>query len=123
MVIRYHKGIKNTLVYLGNDKYEINDIIVRQDGEIFADWDFTNNTLLPTILLHQRTIEETRAIHRKIVEETRNIGGCGGGDGKGHLRQQLPENYTSCGGIGGCGGGVNYTPRFSCGGGGCGGGC
>jgi hypothetical protein len=111
MVIRYHKGIKNTLVYLGNDKYEINDIIVRQDGQVFCDWDFTNKTLLPTMLLHKRTIEETRAIHHKIVEETkRNVGGCGG---------YYVDLYSSgCSGdIGGCGDGVNYTPRFSCGGG------
>lgn len=106
-VIRYHKGIKNTLVYLGEDKYEINDIIVRQDGQVFCDWDFTAKNLLPTMLLHQRTIEETRAIHHKIVKETRYIGGCGGLGGCGDS---------------GCGGGVNYTPRFSCGGGGsCGG--
>lgn len=121
MVIRYHKGIKNTLVYLGNDKYEINDIIVRQDGQIFADWDFTNNTLLSTMLLRDNTKEIMQRSRERMIEiaSTR----CGGGDGKGHLRQQLPENYTSCGGIGGCGGGVNYTPRFSCGSGGCGGGC
>jgi hypothetical protein len=105
MVIRYHKGIKNTLVYLGNDKYEINDIIVRQDGQVFCDWNFTNNTLLPTILLHQRTVEETRAIHHKIVEETkRSVGGCGG---------YYVDLYR-----GGCGGGV---PLSSCGVGACGG--
>jgi hypothetical protein len=96
MVIRYHKGIKNTLVYLGNDKYEINDIIVRQDGQIFADWDFTNQTLLPTMLLHDNMKEIMQRSRERMIEiaSTR----CGGGDGKGHLRQQLPDNYTSCGG-------------------------
>lgn len=127
MVVRYHKGIKNTLVSLGGDKYEINDIVVRQDGQVFCDWDFSNNTLLPTMLLHERTIEETRAIHHKIIEETRSIGGCGGWSG-------CFGGTYSCGGgaIGGCGGGTTHYVR-TCGGiyeisddrcrGGCGGGC
>jgi hypothetical protein len=116
MVIRYHKGIKNTLVYLGNDKYEINDIIVRQDGQIFADWDFTNKTLLPTMLLHNHTKDIMQRSRERMIEiaSTR----CGGGDGKGHLRQQLPENYTSCGGgYGGCGGAYSSFRGYSCGGG------
>lgn len=103
MVIRYHKGIKNTLVYLGNDKWEINDIVVRQDGEIFADWDFTNKTLLPTLLLRDNTKEIMQRSKERMVEVA-------------------STPYTTCGGgYGGCGGGVKYTPRFSCGGGGCGG--
>lgn len=107
MVVRYHKGIKNTLVYLDNSKWEINDIIIRQDGSLFCDWDFTNAHFLPPQLLHKRTIEETRAIHHKIVEETKqHIGGCGG-----------YVSYT-CGGYGGCGGGV-MTYQGGCGGGGC----
>ena len=103
MVVRYHKGIKNTLVYLGNDKWEINDIIIRQDGSIFCDWDFTNAHILPPQLLYNGTKDIMKRSHERMVEiaSTR----CGGGDGKGHLRQQLPENYTSCGGYGGCGGG------------------
>lgn len=111
MVIRYHKGLKNTFINLGNDKYEINDIIIRQDGQIFCDWDFTAKNLLPTMLLHQRTVEETRAIHHKIVEETkRGVGGCGGG---------VP--LSSCG-IGGCGGGA-ITYYSGCGGSVSSGGC
>lgn len=97
MVIRYHKGIKNTLVYLGNDKWEINDIVVRQDGEVFCDWDFTNKTLLPTILLHDNTKEIMQRSRERMVEITST------------------PHYT-CGGWDSCGGGVNYTPRFSCGG-------
>lgn len=103
LVVRYHKGIKNTLVYLGNDKWEINDIIIRQDGEIFADWDFTNKTLLPTQLLHDNMREIMQRSKERMVEVA-------------------STPYTTCGGgYGGCGGGVKYTPRLSCGGGGCGG--
>jgi hypothetical protein len=94
MVIRYHKGIKNTLVYLGSDKWEINDIVVRQDGQVFCDWDFTNNTLLPTRLLYDGMRDMMR-----------------------RRKEQMDEVPSTCGGFGGCGGGVNYTPRFSCGGG------
>ena len=97
MVIRYHKGIKNTLVPLGSDKYEINDIIVRQDGQIFADWDFTNKTLLPTMLLHDHTKEIMQRSRERMVEIA-------------------STPYYTCGGWDSCGGGVNYTPRFSCGG-------
>lgn len=130
LIVRYHKGVKNTLVYLGDNKYEINDIIVRQDGKIFADWDFSNSTLLPTMLLHDDTKEIMQRSRERMVEiaSTR----CGGGDGKGHLRQQLPENYTNCGGGYGGGGGATHYVR-TCGciyeesdgrcRGGCGGGC
>lgn len=98
MVIRYHKGIKNTLVPLGNDKYEINDIVVRQDGQVFADWDFSNKTLLPTMLLHDNTKEIMQRSKERMIEIA-------------------STPYTTCGGgYGGCGGGVRYTPRFSCGG-------
>ena len=98
MVIRYHKGIKNTLVYLGNDKWEINDIVIRQDGEVFADWDFSNKTLLPTMLLHDDTKEIMQRSKERMIETA-------------------STPYTTCGGsYGGCGGGVKYTPRFSCGG-------
>lgn len=105
MVIRYHKGIKNTLVYLGNDKWEINDIIVRQDGEVFCDWDFTNKTLLPTVLLHDNA-KDVMQRNRERTVVTPSI------------------SYATCGSsYSGCGGGVNYTSRLSCGGGGgCGGG-
>ena len=100
LVVRYHKGIKNTLVYLGNDKWEINDIVVRQDGQVFCDWDFTNKTLLPTMLLHDNTKEVMQRSRQRMVEIA-------------------STPYTTCGGgaIGGCGGGMNYTPRLSCGGG------
>jgi molybdenum cofactor biosynthesis enzyme MoaA len=110
MVIRYHKGIKNTLVYLGNgignNTWEINDIVVRQDGEVFCDWDFTNKTLLPTNLLH----DNRKEIMQRSVERIVDI---------------APTPCHTCGGgYSGCGGGVDYTPRFSCGGGcsSCGGG-
>jgi hypothetical protein len=108
MVIRYHKGLKNTFINLGNDKYEINDIIIRQDGSIFCDWDFTNAHILPPQLLHERTVEEMRAIHHKMIEETKqHVGGCGG---------YYVDLYSGgCGGgIGGCGGKTTYY-------GGCGG--
>jgi hypothetical protein len=118
LVVRYHKGIKNTLVTLGNDKYEINDIIIRQDGQVFCDWDFTNKSLLPTQLLRDNTRELMVRSREKMVEIA-----------------TTPE--PSCGGVGGCGGhyvdlysggfacgrGFPYTPRFSCGGGSCGGSC
>ena len=95
MIIRYHKGIKNTLIYLGDDRYEINDIIVRQDGQIFVDWDFSDNTILPTMLLHESTVEETRATHHKVVES-------------------ISAPYHTCGGYGNCGGATYYI--HTCGG-------
>lgn len=99
MIIRYHKGIKNTLVYLGKDKWEINDIVVRQDGEIFCDWDFTNKTLLPTILLHDKTKEIMQRSRERMVEIA-------------------STPYTTCGGgYGGCGGAYSSFREYSCGGG------
>ena len=98
MVIRYHKGIKNTLVYLGNDKWEINDVVVRQDGEIFCDWDFTNKTLLPTMLLRDYTKEIMQRSRERIVEIAST------------------PHYT-CGGYGGCGGAYSSFRGYSCGGG------
>ena len=99
LVVRYHKGIKNTLVYLGNDKYEINDIIIRQDGEIFCDWDFTNKTLLPTVLLHDKT--------REIMQRSRE-----------RMVEIASTPYTTCGGgYGGCGGAYSSFRGYSCGGG------
>jgi hypothetical protein len=100
MVIRYHKGIKNTLVPLGSNKYEINDIVVRQDGQIFADWDFTNKNLLPTMLLHDNTKEIMQRSRERMVEIA-------------------STPYTTCGGgaIGGCGGAYSSFHGYSCGGG------
>ncbi len=99
MVIRYHKGIKNTLVYLGKDKYEINDIIVRQDGQVFADWDFTNQTLLPTQLLRDNTKEIMQRSRERMVEIA-------------------STPYTTCGGgYSGCGGAYSSFRGYSCGGG------
>ena len=117
MMVRYHKGIKNTLVYLGNDKWEINDIIIRQDGEIFADWDFTNEHILPPQLLHNTTKDIMKRSRERMVEiaisETpkQHIGGCGG---------YYVDLYS-----GGCGGSSYCANTSSCGGGygGCGGGC
>lgn len=106
MIIRYHKGIKNTLVYLGKDKWEINDIVVRQDGEIFCDWDFTNKTLLPTVLLHDNTKEVMQRSRDRMIEiASTPYHTCGG--------------YGGCGGgaIGGCGGAYSSFRGYSCGGG------
>ena len=114
MVIRYHKGLKNTFINLGNDKYEINDIIIRQDGSIFCDWDFTNAHFLPPQLLYDGTKDIMKRSRERMIEVA-SFGNCGG-DGKGHLRQNFGENFTStCGGVGGCGGSYPYTT--SCGGG------
>ncbi len=110
MVIRYHKGLKNTFINLGNDKYEINDIIIRQDGSIFCDWDFTNAHILPPQLLYNGTKDIMKRSRERMVEiaksETpkQHVGGCGG---------YYVDLYR-----GGCGGGI---PLSSCGIGGCGG--
>ena len=113
MVIRYHKGIKNTLVPLGNDKYEINDIIVRQDGEVFADWDFSNKTLLPTILLHDNIKETIERNRQRIVEiASTPYTTCGGWSGC------IGGTYSGGGGaLGGCGGAYSSFRGYSCGGG------
>ena len=116
LVVRYHKGIKNTLVYLGNDKYEINDIIIRQDGQVFCDWDFTNKTLLPTCLLRDKTKEIMQRSRERMMEiaasETpkQHVGGCGG---------YYVDLYSGgCGGgYGGCGGSSYCANISSCGGG------
>lgn len=113
MVIRYHKGIKNTLVPLGDDKYEINDIVVRQDGQVFADWDFTNKTLLPTMLLHDSTKEIMQRSRERMIEiASTPYTTCGGWSG-------CISGTYSCGGgaIGGCGGAYSSFRGYSCGGG------
>jgi hypothetical protein len=103
LVVRYHKGIKNTLVALGNNKYEINDIIIRQDGQVFCDWDFTNKTLLPTCLLRDRTKEIMQRSRERMVEITSTpYITCGDGSGCGGAYSSF-RGY-SCGGVGGCGG-------------------
>ena len=121
-VVRYHKGVKNTLVPLGGEKYEINDIIIRQDGQVFCDWDFTNKTLLPTQLLRDNMRELMARSRERMVEiattpepSCGGIGGCGG---------YYVDLYSGgCGGLGGCGdsgcGGAYSSFRgYSCGGGG-----
>ena len=113
MVIRYHKGLKNTFISLGGDKYEINDIIIRQDGSIFCDWDFTNAHILPPQLLYNGTKDIMKRSRERMMEiatsktPKQHVGGCGG---------YYVDLYSGgCGGgIGGCGGGsITY--------GGCGG--
>lgn len=109
MIVRYHKGVKNTLVPLGNDKYEINDIVIRQDGQIFCDWDFTNKTLLPTCLLRDNTKEIMQRSRQRMIEiatsktPKQHIGGCGG---------YYVDLYS-----GGCGGSSYCANTSSCGGG------
>ena len=114
--VRYHKGLKNTFIPLGNDKYEINDIIIRQDGSIFCDWDFTNAHILPPQLLYNGTKDIMKRSRERMIEiatsETpkQHIGGCGG---------HYVDLYSSgCGGgIGGCGGAYSIFQGYSCGGG------
>lgn len=112
LIVRYHKGVKNTLVPLGNDKYEINDIIIRQDGEVFCDWDFTNKTLLPTCLLRDSTKEIMQRSRQRMVEIAStpyttcgggSVGGCGG---------HYVDLYSN-----GCGGAYSSFRGYSCGGG------
>ena len=111
MVIRYHKGLKNTFINLGKNKYEINDIIIRQDGSIFCDWDFTNAHVLPPQLLYDDMKDIMKRSRERMVEiASTPTYTCGGWD--------------SCGGgyrIRTCGGGYEYVdnpPSHSCGGGG-----
>lgn len=114
--VRYHKGLKNTFIPLGQDKYEVNDIIIRQDGSIFCDWDFTNAHILPPQLLYNDTKDIMKRSRERVVEiaesETpkQHIGGCGG---------YYVDLYS-----GGCGGAYSSFRGYSCGGGigGCGGG-
>ena len=113
--VRYHKGLKNTFIPLGGNKYEINDIIIRQDGAIYCDWDFTNAHILPPQLLHNATKDIMKRSRERMVEiaisETpkQHIGGCGGyyvdlySGGCGG--SSYCANISSCGGYGGCGGG------------------
>lgn len=99
LVVRYHKGIKHTLVRVRANHYEVNDIIIRQDGEVFADWDFSNKTLLPTILLHDNTKDIMSRSKERMVEIA-------------------STPYITCGGYtGGCGGAYSSFREYSCGGG------
>ena len=93
--VRYHKGLKNTFVPLGGNKYEINDIIIRQDGAIYCDWDFTNAHILPPQLLYNGTKDIMKRSRERMVEIA-SLGGCGdSGCGGG-----IPLSYygSSCGG-------------------------
>jgi hypothetical protein len=80
--------------------YEVNDIIIRQDGEVFADWDFSNKTLLPTMLLHDGTREVMERSQQRMIEVASTpYYTCGGWDscGGGSI------TYGGCGGSsGGC---------------------
>lgn len=121
LIVRYHKGLQNTMLPLGNGKYEINDIIIRQDGEIFTDWTFKNSTTLSWWAISgEKEKENVNNFFRSFREETPSYS-CGGIA----CRNGNPFPYSrgyegGCGGgYGGCSGGVNYTTRLSCGGGGC----
>lgn len=104
LVVRYHKGLQTTMLPLGDGKYEINDIIIRQDGEIFTDWSFNFSTALDW-----EGIGEKKKTPKMVARM-----GCG--------TAVVPENhpkaitYTCGGGGGGCGG--HYVDLYS---GGCGG--
>ena len=113
--VRYHKGLKNTFIPLGSNKYEINDIIIRQDGAIYCDWDFTNKHILPPQLLYNGTKDIMKRSRERMIEVAKgetpkqHVGGCGGyyvdlyrgGCGG----SSYCANTSSCGGYGGCGGG------------------
>jgi hypothetical protein len=77
LIVRYHKGVEHTLVKIGTNRYEVNDIIIRQDGKIFADWDLSNKTLLLTMLLHDDAKERASEI-ASIPYHICGSGGCGG---------------------------------------------
>lgn len=115
LIIRYHKGLKNTFINLGKNKYEINDIIIRQDGSIFCDWDFTNAHILPPELLYDDMKDIMKRSRERMIEIASTPAyTCGGG-------------WSSCGGgyrVRTCGGGYEYVdnpPCHSCGGGSAGG--
>lgn len=39
--VKYHKGLKSTLVKLSSNQYEVNDFVVSQNGILYVDWDFS----------------------------------------------------------------------------------
>lgn len=84
MIIRYHKGLKNTFIPLDLNQYEVNDIIIRQDGRIFCDWDFINAHSFHPQLLYNNIKDVIKRNRKRIIEivesETpkQHIGGCGG---------------------------------------------
>lgn len=92
LIVRYHKGIEHTLVRVRANYYEVNDIIIRQDGKIFVDWDFSNKILLSTKLLHD-SLKET--IERVVEVDSTLHHSCGGGCGS------ITHYTQTCGG--GCG--------------------
>jgi hypothetical protein len=110
LVVRYHKGLQNTMLPLGDGKYEINDIIIRQDGEIFTDWSFNNSTALSWWGISGEK-EKTNNVCRSSKEEKPSYT-CGGWSG-------CFGGTYSCGGgaIGGCGGAYSSFRGYSCGGG------
>lgn len=98
LIVRYHKGIKNTLIKLQQNHYEINDFVIRQDGKLFWDWDFTNKNLIDTMLLHKNTIID--GIHNHLYSTNNFIPSynlCGATCG----RWTTSDNYicgSNCGG-------------------------
>lgn len=110
LTVRYHKGVKNTFIHLEKNKYEINDIIIRQDGKMFCDWDFTDINLLPSTMFHDDTKEIMQRSKARMIEIAStpyhtcesNSNGCGGGG--------CVRNVRTCGSYTGgrlltCGGG------------------
>ena len=120
LVVRYHKGLQTTMLPLGDGKYEINDIIIRQDGEIFTDWSFNNSTALSWWgISGEKEKENTNNFFRSFREETPSYT-CGGVACKnGNPYPYSCGSYGGCGGgaIGGCGGAYSSFRGYSCGGG------
>lgn len=108
LTVRYHKGVKNTLIRLAKNKYEINDIIIRQDGKMFCDWDFTDINLLSSTMLYDDTKDNTRRSKEQAVGIT-FPSRCGGGG--------CVRNVRICGVQAGCGGSYTGGRVLTCGGG------
>jgi organic radical activating enzyme len=78
--VRYHRGTQSTLIKLDANTYEINDIIVRQDGKIFLDWIFTKDNSLDEILSAPSVPTYTfPPIPTRTFTEAEYYYSCGGG--------------------------------------------
>jgi hypothetical protein len=85
MPVRYHRGLKYTS--FGAYLKHVNDVIIRQVGEIFFDWDMSEESRLPIDhirgynVLPKEVIEVVANKKREPLRTAGVVGSCGGGRG------------------------------------------
>lgn len=105
--VRYHRGKENTLIE-EPEHFIVNDIIIKQDGSLYLDWN-KQHPIMPIDLLNRwwaKTTTDKRrifeAMHRAFFPKIETCGGSGScGSSCGHSGR---TGYcgSSCGIFGGC---------------------